>query len=421
MNGLNTRIKSFYFSCPKCGNKGKATEVHYVGGSNDYGGFILKCKKCDCEFFLQIQNPSNGTESNVYGDFEIVEILDFEFEDDKKKAERLEKASNIVVIEGEDELTFLRDAWKAKASFNVNEVDKIFICQNCKVNIEDLIFANIKENLSAINKIYKDCFNLYVKGGYCNPWYIVFQSQAICHSCKNKIEYIAYSEFNGRGEEYKADEFLTGDIKEFNPEINGVYSRKETKRILEKFILRWNLLASQIFIVSPFIGLDKYFEQKRDKGNRFRELLGWLLTILNKSKTKLVIRKNEYKKIKEFLFLDKEIFDALNRYDLINPLIKETNDISSGFHAKFYAGIIPKADKCIVEILAGSFNIHDDSQTKENLIFTTLDFPNFNKRYLQPLKIETKCESLAHFEVLKIVNNSPRLLKIKTIEDFWRC
>ena len=155
MNRLDTRIESFYFSCPKCGNKGKATEIYYVGEINDYGGFILKCKKCDCEFFLQIQNPSNDIESNIRGDFEIVGILDFEFEDDKKKAESLEKASNVVVIKGEEELTFLRDAWKAKPSFNINKTDKVFICQNCKVNIENLIFMNIDANLPIINKIYK--------------------------------------------------------------------------------------------------------------------------------------------------------------------------------------------------------------------------------------------------------------------------
>ncbi len=418
MNGLDTRRKNFYFSCPKCGNKGKTIEIRYVGEINDYGGFILKCKKCDYEFFLKIQNPSNGMESNIYGDFEIVEILDFEFEDDKKKVESLEETSNVAVIEGEEELTFLRDAWKAKPSFNVNEIDKVFICQNCKDNIENLIFIDINGNLLIINKIYKNYFNLYMKGGYYDPLYIVFQSKVICHSCKNEIEYISYSKFNGNGEEYKVDDFLIADTGNFNTEINGLYSREEAKRILEKFILRWNLLASQVFIVSPLIGFDKNVEQKRDKGNRFRELLGWLLTILDKSKTKLVIRKTEYKKIKEFL--GKEIFDALNGYDLINPLIKEINDtFSSIFHAKFYAGIIPKADKYIVEILTGSFNIHDGSQTEENLIFTTLDFSDFNKRYLQPLKIETTCEFLVNFEVVKIVNNNYKLLKIKTINDLW--
>jgi len=414
------RIQSIYFSCPRCGNKGKATEIHYMYGINDYGGFILKCRRCNHEFFLQSQNPSDGPESTVDdGDFNIVEILDFELENDKKKADDLEKSSNVVLIEGEEGMPFLKDAWEAKTPFNINEEDEVFICKNCKVNIEGPIFANIEKNLPIINEFYKKYFDFYLKG-YVNPIYIILQSQIICPSCKNKIEFISYSKFNGFGGRYKVGDFLIGDTREFNPKINGLYSREEAKRILEKFILRWNLLASQVFIISPFIGFGKNIEQKKDKGNSFRELLDWLLTILDKSKTKLIIRKTEYKKIKDFL--GGEIFDALRKYDLINPLIEGINDRSSPrFHAKFYAGIIPKADKCVVEILSGSYNIHGDSKTKENLMFATLDFPDFNKRYLQPLKIEVKCKSLANFEVFKIVNDTYKLLKIKTMEDLWVC
>ena len=415
---INTNIRNFYFSCPNCEIQGKAREIHYVGGINDCGGFVLKCKNCNKKFFLQIKNPFTNSESVIYGnDFEIEEILDFEYEDDRKKANILDKASNLIVINGEEEIPFLKDAWKVKPQFNINENDKIFICSNCKNNVEKLIFDNIEKNLSSINKIYKNCFNVYVKGRYCDPKYIIFQSEVRCNSCNNKIDYISYSKFNGRGEEYETNDFLLSDIKNFNPQINGIYTREESKRILEKLVIRWNLLASEIFIVSPFIGFSKSIEKNKQGGLNFIELMNWLLTILDESKTKLILRKTEYEKIKEIL--TPEMFDILDKYNLIHPLIKGGLHTPVQFHAKFYAGIIPKKDKCYVEILSGSYNLHDASKTKENLIFTTLDFSEFYKNYSQPLELESECKSLSNFEILKIINGSYKLLKIKTKEDLW--
>jgi len=415
---MDIRTTSIYFSCPDCENKGKATEIHYVGGINDYGGFILKCPKCDCQFFLKCKNPSEGLESRVNSAFNVIETLDYEFKDHKKKAESLKNASNVIVIAGEDEFPILKDAWNVDVVYNINEEDKIFTCENCDVNVENLIFTNIKENLPVINKLYKDCYPFYIKD-YFNATYLIFQSDVKCHSCKNKIEHISYSKFKGDGEKYSVDDFLIGDLKKFNPKINGLFSREEAKRILEKFILRWNLLASNILIVSPFIGFDKYIEQKKDKGQSFMDLLDWFLTITDKSKTNLIVRKSEYNKIKEFI--SEEIFNALGYYGLINPLIEDINKKSvSRFHAKFYAGIIPFKDKCIVEILSGSFNIHRDSKTKENLVFSTLDFSDFNNDYLKPLKTKSECKSLDNLEVFKIFNNDYNVYKIKNREDLWK-
>lgn len=418
MNLIDTRTTSIYFSCPDCGNKGKAIEIHYAGGINDYGGFVLKCIKCNCEFFLQCQNPSTGMESRVLRGFGIVEILDYEYGEDKKKAKSIKNASNVIVISGEDEFPILKEAWNLDIAFNINEEDKIFICENCDVNMENSIFTNIEENLPIINKFYKDCYPYYIKD-YFNATYLIFQSELKCHSCNNKIEHISYSKFKGDGENYSVDDFLIGDLKKFNPKINGLFSREEAKRILEKFILRWNLLASNIIIVSPFIGFDKYIEQKKDKGQSFMDLLDWLLTITDKSKTNLIVRKSEYNKIKEFM--SEEIFNALGYYELINPLIEDINEKSvPRFHAKFYAGIIPLKDKCIVEILSGSFNIHRDSKTKENLVFSTLDFSDFNNDYLKPLKNKSKCKSLDNLDVFKVFNNEYNVYKIINREDLWK-
>ena len=275
-----------------------------------------------------------------------------------------------------------------------------------------------EKNIPTINKIYDRCLPYYFKS-YFDPLYIVCQSQVMCDSCNNKFEYLSYSKFHGDGERYKFENFFIADLEQFNPEINGLYSREDAKRILEKFIFRWNLVASQVFIVSPFIGFGKKIEQHRDKGNKFMDLLDWLLTIIDKSKTKLIVRKTEYNKIIQFM--SKELFNALDYYDLINPLISEIKDKTSPlFHAKFYAGIIPMKDKFIVEILSGSYNIHESSKTKENLIFSKLDFLDFNERYLQPLKIEYKCEFLDNLELLKIYNNNYKVQKINFLEDFWK-
>jgi len=118
-----------------------------------------------------------------------------------------------------------------------------------------------------------------------------------------------------------------------------------------------------------------------------------------------------------------EIFNLLKLYNLLNPLISNISPVSSHFHTKFYAGVLKHKEGCKVEVLTGSYNIHDGSNYLENIVLREYDIPFFNKRYLEPLGMKEikKCE--LHVEVLKIVKNNGEIEGkrnvLYSVEDIW--
>ncbi|NVO10357.1 MAG: hypothetical protein HXX16_10380 [Bacteroidales bacterium] len=416
MLDLNTDIKRFYFKCSNCENKGEAVEVHYNGGVNDKGGFILKCNDCGTEFFLQMENPSLTFESRIVSyNFKVVRIVDFFFDEEKQlvKNDFNDKvARDILAINGQEEMPILKGAWKSKPEFRIDSTDEIFTCPNCKANIESESYKDMAKNIDSINSEYKGWFNYTVKRSC--PEIIIYNSSTICNSCNTAFDYTAFAKFNGRGEIYASKEFYLADNTGFKPNVNGVYTREQSKRFLEKFVLRWSLIASKIIIVSPFIGFDKSLAIKTPY--KFLNLLEWFLTLNSFDKTQVLIRKSEYGKIKEVI--GKEIFETLDGYGLLNNIIEEMNSSTPRFHAKFYAGVIPNGENTYVEILTGSYNIHEESQSMENLIFIRMSLNEFEKQYLEPLRIVNVPVSYkSDFDVVKIKNNKGNLIFPKQCDE----
>jgi len=416
MLDLQTDIKRFYFKCSNCENKGEAVEVHYKGEVNDYGGFIIECNSCGSESFIQIKNPSDSFESRIVShNFKVVRIVDFYFEEEKqliKDNYKDKQARDIIAINGQEEMPLLKGAWKSKPEFRIDSTDKIFICPNCKANIESESYNDIAKNIDSINSEYKNLFNYTVKRSC--PKIITYNSSTICNSCNNAFDYTAFAKFNGRGEFYASKEFYLADNTGFNPNVNGVYTREQSKRFLEKFVLRWSLIASKIIIVSPFIGFDKSLAIKTPY--KFLNLLEWFLTLNSFEKTQVLIRKSEYGKIKEVI--GKEIFEKLDGYGLLNNIIEEMNSSTPRFHAKFYAGVIPNGENSYVEILTGSYNLHEESQSMENLIFLRMNLNDFEKQYLEPLRIGNIPSSYkSDFDIVKIKNNKSNLIFPKLCDE----
>lgn len=414
---INTDIKRIHFKCTKCDNTGEATEVRYPGGMNDKGGFILKCNQCGEELFLEVFNPSDMFESRLATpNFKLIKIIDYDWSEDiqeinvnfKKKVPR-----DVVVISGQEEMPILKGAWKAKPEFRINTKDKIFICFNCGTNLEEEIYNDLEKSIYKINKEYKAWFDWYVKSR-CDPQIITYKSSIQCHSCKTILEYSVFAKFNGKGDIYINKDFYLADIHNFNPVINGVYSREQSKRFLEKLILRWSLIASKIVIVSPFIGFDKKLSIKSPV--KFLNLLEWFLTLNSFDKTQVLIRKSEYSKIKEVIGID--IFNKLNDYGLLNSIIEEMNSRTPRFHAKFYAGVIPNENGSHVELITGSYNLHEESESMENLIYSKMSLKEFEDQYLLPLKIgKVKDSYKSDFEILKIIDDKSNIKKPKFVED----
>jgi len=431
------RLKEGYevfFSCPKCGNKGKISGSIYPF-YNDWGKVLLRCNKCNGEITLFLLNPD---ELYLKDDsFVKINVLAPNVDDRREEEHCLELATDILFLLRREEIPFLKGAWKVLPKYEKGSKE-IYCCPICKSGLEQTIYSDIEQNIDAINREYLRCYNLYVKGGYCNPRYIVVKSEIKCEKCGKKVDYIVYSEFNGRGESYHSKDFLIAAIgpKElFN--VSGIYSREECKSILSKFILRWRLLSSKIIVVSPFLGVEKKYYKNEEK---FVELLDWLMTITDEKKTELILRRSEYKKIQDLLnvYLEKRIgkgidicnqrvgkgiFELLEFYGLLNPLILNIRSTRPLFHAKFYAGVLQYREGCKVEVLVGSYNIHDSSKSLENLILLEYTLSDFNEKYLKPLKVK-KLESCDFdVEVLKIIKSNGTMkgkrYRLRSVEDIW--
>ncbi|NBB28856.1 hypothetical protein [Cellulophaga sp. BC115SP] len=403
--------RSIYFQCSSCTNKGEIDEVVFKGGINDEGGFILYCNQCNTTFFIEAQNPIHniGVGSRIIGNnFTVKDITDFSW------SNNYPTAREIITTTGQDSNPIFKNAWQVNPIFSINHNDKIFICSECKNNIEKEVFNDLENNLDLINNDYEGCFQAYMRDWY-NPNIISFNSSTNCSECKREIEYTAYSKFSTLEKRYSKEDFFIVDTQKFEPNINGVYTREQCKRILEKFILRWNLLASNIIIVSPFIGFDKKLSIKNP--DKFNELLKWFLSLDTFKKFQITIRKSEYGKIREVF--SKETFKLYEGYNLLNENIEKVNSSTTKFHAKFYAGIIPDGTNSYVEVLTGSYNLHPSSESKENLTFTQMSFQDFKRNYLDPMKIPMSepCYSVST-EILKIpINESEVVIKPKDVKD----
>ena len=189
--------------------------------------------------------------------------------------------------------------------------------------------------------------------------------------------------------------------------INTLASKSDCLAILGKFLARWNNIADQIILVTPFIGTQ--YQNAEKLANEWK----WLFDRADARKTRLITRKStltQFKKKYPDLGIDEEIWQ---KYDLEEKIIKGMKEKPNNFHAKFYAGFI--GDK--VELLSGSFNLVG-GPSYEQISFEVVDKESFISKYLTPLKISLDITSfnppVAYFnkEEAKWVADMSRTRKI---------
>lgn len=177
---------------------------------------------------------------------------------------------------------------------------------------------------------------------------------------------------------------------------NGIYDRDYCYNILDNVLRRWNVLSNQIVFVSPFIGFD-YKTYKYDE--QIIYYWHWLDEIIDINKALFITRKKTLNRLKEALIHREKTYDELKEWDALSDLLKAADEYDgrkkdanknrvqtygdSKFHAKFYAGIVDET----VEVLMGSYNIHQ-GKSLENITFHRYHINEFQKRFLDPFKIE---------------------------------
>lgn len=359
---------------PACQNPIHISVGRWPGGTNDSGGWVLKCTKCDHVFPVNVNNPNDA--SRVDSGATILGSWDNEL------GNRAEVLAAHGAVDGSEHVESLLLIQQGEAEdFYCLDSRPLYRCGVCKENLEVVAYAALEVHLAEVN---------LALGGYLN-WYLAHRSGVpeaisvlLCVSCTCGEEHHArfYREFS---EEVSrpASAFWLIDVKGEKPtlDVDGIYSRDDCITILEKLLLRWRAVHSAVLLAAPFIGFNYPGARKK-----LPELWNWVLKYTDPSKTSLITRKATFKLLKDAFKGTEHDIEFLKSWGLLNPTVTALDEknafFKTDFHAKFYCGM--SADS--VEILVGSFNIHEGTYV-ENIHLLTYSFEDFRKRYLLGMKM----------------------------------
>lgn len=378
---MNVMHRDEIVKCPNCGANINLKIGRYPGGINDSGGWILKCNACASLFPLEVKNPDDA--SSICSGATIIDSWDDETDnrahvlakngvaDTCKARERM-----LVVTHGERE------------DFYDLESRALYRCTACGTELDAKAYEALSEQLSSINLAFGNYLNWYLANSHGRaPEGISARVETVC-TCARTHEARFYRNFTEFHPERAADYWLI-DVVPTAPvpkdgkslDVDGIFSRDDCIAILEKLLLRWQAGHSAVLLAAPFIGFNFPGAKKK-----VPNLWNWVLKYTNPAKTLLITRKATFNLLKE-VAKDTEIdVEFLKSWGLLNPTLATLDEkkafFKTDFHAKFYCGI--SADS--VEILVGSFNIHEGSYV-ENIHLLRYSLEEFSRRYLIGMKM----------------------------------
>jgi hypothetical protein len=240
---------------------------------------------------------------------------------------------------------------------------------------------------------------LYLKGYENSPSGIVVNQSFRC-SCGQLVSAKFYRKFvESELPVQDQNEFLLIGAHNSLIDVDGIYTRDECFELLEKLLIRWGVSHNLVMLVVPFIGFDyKGTEKKRiDLWNR-------VLKHTIPEKTAVVTRRATFTSFKEAANNQGLDIAFLKDYDLLNPTLAEMSQkdalFKRDFHAKFYCGI--SGDN--VEVLHGSFNIHEGSYV-ENIQYKEYKLPDFFGRYMAKLGVFINPKLLVKNEKILLISS----------------
>lgn len=362
--------------CPNCAANIHLRVGRYPGGVNDSGGWVLKCDACAWLFPLGVKNPDDA--SSVRSGATIIDSWDDEI---NNRAHTLAKHGvadlgqvverMLLVTHGE-----LEDFYDLASR-------ALYRCTACGAELDVQAYEALSEHLESINSAFATYLSWYLANSHGGaPEGISARVASPC-TCGQTHEARFYRYFAESIAERAADYWLI-DIAPSAPfsegdktlDVDGIFSRDDCIAILEKLLLRWRAGHSAVLLAAPFIGFNFPGAKKK-----VPNLWNWVLKYTDPAKTLLITRKATFNLLKEAAKDTAMDVEFLKSWGLLNPTLATLDEkkafFKTDFHAKFYCGI--SADT--VEILVGSFNIHEGSYV-ENIHLLSYSLEEFSKRYL---------------------------------------
>lgn len=396
--------------CPHCGANINLTVGRFSGGVNDVGGWVLKCDACSSLFPLAVTNPDDA--SSVRSGATIIDSWDDE----------ISSRADILAMHGVADTSkpvdrMLLVAHGQPEDFYDLESRALYQCTACGTALDAKAYEALSEHLASINSAFATYLNWYLANSRGGPPEGVSARVKTACTCGQTHEARFYRNFTESVSERAADYWLIDvapDVKipdgERTLDIDGIFSRDDCITILEKLLLRWRAGHSAVLLAAPFIGFN--FPSAKKK---IPDLWNWVLKYTDSAKTLLITRKATFNLLKE-VAKDTEIdVEFLKSWGLLNPTLATLDEkkafFKTDFHAKFYCGISADA----VEILVGSFNIHEGSYV-ENIHLLRYSLEEFSRRYLVGMNMFFDLKPLARRRsILEIVSNTEGVFRCEEV------
>lgn len=394
--------------CPKatCQNPIRISVGRWPGGINDSGGWVLKCAKCDHIFPLDVKNPDDA--SSVDSGAMILDSWD----NDLGNRTKVLEAHGVIGGPEQVERLLLLQHGEPENFYDLDS-RPLYRCGGCNENLEVLAYAGLEAHLAKVNQSFAGYLNWYLahRGGAPEALSVWLDMTCTC-GAKHRVRF--YREFS-EDMSQTASEFWLVDVEGDEPalDVDGIYSRDDCITILEKLLLRWRALHSAVLLAAPFIGFNYPGARKK-----IPKLWNWVLKYTDPSKTSLITRKATFKLLKDASKDTEQDIEFLKSWGLLNSTVAALDEkkafFKTNFHAKFYCGV--SADS--VEILVGSFNIHEGSYV-ENIHLLTYTLEDFKERYLLGMSMFFNIETLAkQRNVLEILIKDGKVSNCKEVSYF---
>jgi hypothetical protein len=377
---MNVVHRDEIVKCPSCGANINLKVGRYPGGINDSGGWLLKCNACDSLFPVEVKNPDDA--STVSSGASIIDSWDDELDN---RAHTLAKYGAADIGRATERMLLLTHG--EPEDFYDLESRALYRCTACGTELDAKAYEALSEQLESINLAFATYVNWYLAHGRGSPEGISARVEAAC-TCGRVHEARFYRNFVESFAERAADYWLI-DIAPSAPvaeggktlDVDGIFSRDDCIAILEKLLLRWQACHSAVLLAAPFVGFNYPGAKKK-----IPDLWNWVLKYTNPAKTLFITRKATFNLLKEAAKNTEMDVEFLKSWGLLNPTLATLDEkkafFKTDFHAKFYCGISADA----VEILVGSFTIHEGSYV-ENIHLLRYSLEDFSRRYLVGMKM----------------------------------
>lgn len=358
-NPFESRHRKHVANCPRCRTSHPYVDVKHPM-VNDPGYWVVQCSGCGepfCIAGLHDVFDSYGTRI-------------------------------LILARGEGDVTEAEHPVAhevARHNLDLNELSVVYDYDACPLYectcsraLDTPALRQLEKEIGAINMQYRYRIHYAIKGRF-YAQYVVAKVNLACE-CGAAHEATFYRRFiiDPNQPPLKAADFVLADVSgaQLADALDGIRSKDDAMDLLAKLVMRWNLLADQIMIASPFIG-HQFLPQEKQM-----VIWEWLLSMLDARITVFVTRAASWKAYREAMKKTGLPVDILEQFSLENKVVS-AGQSKQDFHAKFYAGI--SDDWC--EVYSGSANLLR-GPSMENTSFRRVTRETFDQRYLARMALK---------------------------------